>query len=346
MIMLKLKIFLLTLLMIAICNVQVNAKNIQTLSGLSKKIIERNDENLKQSYIQIYFDDELANKYPLLAQSLINFNRDEYDMALERYDDMHKMAEEIEKNRSDTVSLFDSFDVTLARADENILCLLKDISNYGGGAHGMYGFFGVNFDSQTGKQLKISDVCTDVEILKAVIKNQLKKDYPRSPFENLDSYLNERISQDDFNFTIDYLGLSFYFNPYEIGSYAEGAFLVTINFNDYPNLFIKRITQSPKNYCITLPSGDESEKILIHFESGKDFFFKDYGDQISVFEIQNKEDIFLRTLPYTFKFLDIAENVYRLPTNPNEIHFESLEPINNLTEHFGTINEDGTISFG
>ena len=44
--MLKLKIFLLTLLMIAICNVQVNAKNIQTLSGLSKKIIER----LKQFY--------------------------------------------------------------------------------------------------------------------------------------------------------------------------------------------------------------------------------------------------------------------------------------------------------
>ena len=94
-------------------------------------------------------------------------------------------------------------------------------ADYTGGVHGMYGYFGVNFDSVTGKQLKISDVCTNVEVLVKSIVTRLIEDSPQSPFSNAEEIIMEQVIKETINFTIDPDGVSFYFNPYLIDHHLK-----------------------------------------------------------------------------------------------------------------------------
>ena len=58
--------------------------------------------------------------------------------------------------------------------------------------------------------------------------------------------------------SLDPRGISFYFNPYLIGSYAEGIFTTTIFFSERPDLFAKNVSsdiiewRGPQAYCMEI----------------------------------------------------------------------------------------------
>ena len=154
-------------------------------------------------------------------------------------------------------------DIFVRRADFRVVSFLEDGYSYLGGAHGLGGVVGRNFDVYTGKELKLTDVITDKAGLAEAIKQQLMLDYPDSSFaQNGGASMRETVDQmvekDQLLWSLDPRGISFYFNPYLLGSYAEGLFTTTLFFSERPELFVKNESsdvidwRGPQNYCMEL----------------------------------------------------------------------------------------------
>ncbi|MBR2179078.1 MAG: DUF3298 domain-containing protein [Selenomonadaceae bacterium] len=387
---------LLLIIMTFVNQAEAATKEVKPLFGLSKFISNEADELLNQSWTELHMSGEAAKMYPKLSKAIEKYNIEEHDKAMERQRKYHEEALSLKQEMPPESfrPFYDKCDLIVRRADSTVLSLLEDTSDYMGGVHGMYGYFGVNFDTATGKRLQISDICTNAETLIGAILTRLHEDYPRSPFENAEAYIMEHVVQDTLNFTINPDGISVYFNPYEIGSYAEGLFTATLLFSEYPNLFKSKYTQSPKAYCQSLPryganivsfetgkrnyiqldiddagffriftgAGNTEDRtglagirelVLVHMVDGKNYIYVDgyiegEGRRLHVFSVSESKIELVGVMPYTFKNLGgLKYETWWIPTNPNNIRFDSMEPIgkNNQTSHFGAIQDDGTFSF-
>ena len=147
----------------------------------------------------------------------------------------------------------DMNDVFIRRADTMAVSLLEYSVNYEGGVHGMSGVRGRNFDSKTGRELALPDVCPDLPKLAEVIRTQLCREYPNASFvANGAETVNLLMGAGNIAWTLDPTGVSFYFNPYLIGSYSEGIFSTTVLFDEHPELFVEQYCRAPKAYCMEL----------------------------------------------------------------------------------------------
>ena len=145
----------------------------------------------------------------------------------------------------------DMNDVFIRRADTLAVSFLNTNYNYVGGVHGMFGVSGRNFDSKTGRELSLSDVCPDLPELAGVIKEQLCSEYPNASFVgNGAEAVDYLMGVGNIAWTLDPTGVTFYFNPYVIGSYSEGIFATTVLFDEHPELFAERYCREPKSYCM------------------------------------------------------------------------------------------------
>ena len=141
----------------------------------------------------------------------------------------------------------DMNDVFIRRADTMAVSLLEYSVNYEGGVHGMSGVRGRNFDSKTGRELALPDVCPDLPKLAEVIRTQLCREYPNASFvANGAETVNLLMGAGNIAWTLDPTGVSFYFNPYLIGSYSEGIFSTTVLFDEH------QYCRAPKAYCMEL----------------------------------------------------------------------------------------------
>ena len=147
----------------------------------------------------------------------------------------------------------DMNDVFVRRADTLAVSLLEYSVNYEGGVHGMSGVRGRNFDSKTGRELALPDICPDLSKLAEVIRAQLCREYPNASFvANGAETVNLLMGAGNIAWTLDPTGVSFYFNPYSIGSYSEGIFSTTVLFDEHPELFVEQYCRAPKAYCMEL----------------------------------------------------------------------------------------------
>lgn len=164
--------------------------------------------------------------------------------------------------------------VTVRRADE---CALSFIEK----RNGLY-IRSYNFDAATGKDLMLSDVVTDMDILNEEIVKRLSERYPDidlgySPSGRVRELCTERVSS---VWTIGYSGLNFYFLPEMFGMPKGELIVVSIAFLDMPELFNEKYTQAPETYIIEL---EENVPLLYDIDSdGQD-------DLINVLFYQNDE---------------------------------------------------------
>ena len=145
-----------------------------------------------------------------------------------------------------------------------MVSLLELSYSYMGGAHGMYGFTGKTFDTCTGKEMQLTDIFTSPAAMTNAIKQQLLFDYPKASFrENDGASMRDTVDQmakdDKLLWTMDPRGVTFYFNPYILGSYAEGVFTTTLLYSERPGIFKRdQYTQAitwrgPHAYCMEIP---------------------------------------------------------------------------------------------
>lgn len=154
-------------------------------------------------------------------------------------------------------------DMSLRRADSKVLSVLEECSDYSGGAHGYSYFDCVNFNVQTGEEIALEDVVTDMDSLPKILERELTEKYPDTTFftEPLSDALDDYINSDNplyqellkFTWTLDYDGVTFYFGSYDIASYSEGVQQVTVSYTEYPHILEEKYFKNiPSDYVLRL----------------------------------------------------------------------------------------------
>lgn len=113
----------------------------------------------------------------------------------------------------------------------DILTYFAYISSYSGGAHGIYSDLYLNVDMKTGQALSLSNVFTNPssEKLSEIITAKAVKD--DRTFDDLSITGSSTVTPSpQFEITND--GVVFYYEPYQIGSYAAGVIDIKFNYNE------------------------------------------------------------------------------------------------------------------
>lgn len=197
-----------------------------------------------------------ADQYPQLATALDAFAKEEIKNYNDAVADLKEQAEmEYKENPErfrDGMYYTSNVQVLPQRVDEKVVSFYSSSSDYTGGAHGMYGMNGKTFDTQTGEELMLTDVLSDLTNLTEQIKTELLANYDPEQFDDLDealSYYDVAVTEmtatadNDMGYVYPYNwaltpnGVSFYFGPYALAAYAAGDQMVTLSYDKYPDIY-------------------------------------------------------------------------------------------------------------
>lgn len=303
------------------------------------------------SYPCILLEDCCAQNYQALSKSLAELNESEKSIATAQYNELVAAA------KSDIAENF-SFDyqyeleetASVRRADSNVLSLLYCGYMYSGGVHGSGYYWGENIDAATGNKIKLADVVTDVNALPELIKTQLIKYYGSEGFYtdlDLGTYLSENL--DSLTWVLDYNGITFYFDPYEIGPYAAGTFIAAIPFAENPDLFTEKYKSVPDSYGIELLEYDP-----FYFDLNNDGTLDElsiygtwgsYGDVLEYHRISINDNLYeSETWAYSIDMqlihtVDGKNYIYIQDTSDNDFEIMTVYNVSNgYTEKVGSVN--------
>jgi hypothetical protein len=147
------------------------------------------------------------------------------------YDSLLPAADEIDRWLSVYMGL------SLTRADERMLSLHYDYSEYTGGAHGYYWDGGATFDTETGARLALGDICTDMGELARIVASILYAEdasrFSISEAEMAQNIAANEVSPDNVDsWFCTPEGLHIFFPPYSISYYAAGEPDVVVRYVD------------------------------------------------------------------------------------------------------------------
>ena len=148
------------------------------------------------------------------------------------------------------------------RTDENIISLKEYFYNYTGGAHGNYGYWGLNYSVMTGQKLTMEDVAKDSKNFQESNLTYLLEEAKTPGYTNrldvgFEGNFESMILQEG-KWYFSNSGMHFFANPYELGCYAAGCIEFVIPYEDLSGL---NETYSYKgNYQRRISVGEEISK--------------------------------------------------------------------------------------
>ncbi|MBO5384034.1 MAG: DUF3298 domain-containing protein, partial [Ruminococcus sp.] len=197
-----------------------------------------------------------AEQYPDLASS-INSISDFYEVNILEQNDMY--AESAEEALSSGEENFETYifnlNVHVRRADSVAVSILHDSYDYYGIDAERRSFWGENFNTETGETIYLPDVVTDMKEFAKVVEAQLFSDFGADVFYSdtiIEEYFEE-YGADGSHWTLEYNGVTIYFDDGDIAGSGVGDISVTIEFEDYPELFKEKYTAVPEAYIVGLP---------------------------------------------------------------------------------------------
>ncbi len=217
---------------------------------------DKNTLFVKSEYSNIVLSQDHAGKYPELSKALDGIAVKKKKAMDEEYDNFVSFANEDLLNFGMVSRAYIStLDVTVRRADNIALSLLTDSYSDYGGIRNYRVFHGTNFDVQSGRELKISDVIKDMSSIPELIGKELDAlvwtGEPCDKEAITQYFLNTQV--EDISWTLDYNGVTFYFSPETIAEKEHGPQTITLTFASYPDLFNKKYTIVPDSYMVEIP---------------------------------------------------------------------------------------------
>lgn len=146
-------------------------------------------------------------------------------------------------------------DIQVRRADSVVVSYLTDTYADYGLIRGVRGMWGSSYDTQTGRQLLLTDVVKDMTQIPALVEKELNnhlwagEGYSEAVIQN---YF-KNIPEDGISWTLDYNGVTFYFGDGDLSEPGNGGASATISFAEYPELFEEKYTNVPEAYMVRLP---------------------------------------------------------------------------------------------
>lgn len=204
----------------------------------------------------IHLGDEDAKRYPELADAL-SAAADFYEVnMLDGFDMDKELAKELISSGAEGFNtLVSILDTHIRRADDVVLSILYDSYYYNGMNDGNRSFWGGNYDAETGKELYLPDVVTDIDEFAKVVEAELFSTVGADIFYSdtiIEEYFKE-YGADGTHWTLEYNGVTVYFGEGEIAGSGFGAINLTIEFAEYPELFNDKYTAVPEAYIVGLP---------------------------------------------------------------------------------------------
>ncbi len=233
--------------------------------------LEEWDENYNLLCDATWEEIALMDDYPQLSSALEELN---IEQAVGASSFVHEWLPYAQEDMAWDPEYFGGYtwetEYSIQRADTLVFSIREDFYSYTGGVHGNYGSMGWNFDAATGERLELVDVLADTDGLAELLGEKLREKYPYEPFESLDAVLAE-YTLDQYNWSLGYQGLTFYFNPYEIAAYASGLLTVTFWFDEMEELFYEEYTKAPAGgYAVALAGWNEMDVDLQEGDGQKD----------------------------------------------------------------------------
>lgn len=198
--------------------------------------------------------DESALAFPELSAKLDALSAEKAKAMAEQASSMGDAAQlQLEEGGSDYFHEYTSTSAySVLRADELVMSVREDVSDYAGGMHPLYGVLGLNLNASTGEELSLNDVVLDVDALREKVEAQVLAQYEGLLFDDAADTLSTADSLS--NWTVDYQGITFYFNPYELAPFSEGVLQTTVWFDEAPEIFSERLLEAPEGgYVMDLP---------------------------------------------------------------------------------------------
>ena len=231
--------------------------NISTGEGY---IVEYNGDSYERlvevSYPVIKLTDEDEYEFAELQKSfdtLSDNKRNDQKALLE--ENKEYAIDFLENTEPGKAAFFSNITPYVRRADTLVTSILTYTYTYFGGAHGNMYCFGRNYDTQTGKELKLSDVVTDTGKLVDAVKEQLDKFYPDIDYEMFSDLEDVFGDETQIAWTLDYNGITFHFYPYTLTYFAAGSQTVTLSNEEYPDILKKEYQVLPISYGVKLVRG-------------------------------------------------------------------------------------------
>ena len=199
---------------------------------------------------------EDADRFPALAAVLMDAAdaeesslKDEYEMFSEAVDEMIGMGMELQ------APLVSKIDAQVRRADSIVLSVLTDCHYDNGMNGGHRSFWASNYDTQTGEELHLPDIVTDMDAFTQAVEDRLFGTVGKDVFYN-DGIIKEYFEMygaDGTHWTIDYNGVTMYFDEGEIADIGIGGMDVTVTFAEHPELFNEKYMAVSDDYIVSLP---------------------------------------------------------------------------------------------
>lgn len=118
---------------------------------------------------------------------------------------------------------------------DSLLCYVITRAGYTGGAHGMYGTECHTYSLNDGFELSLADLFNQSELQRfdTLIREKIATQYHAATDDELveAGFFPEYIAPTE-NFLLRPDGITFYYNPYDIGCYALGAVEVSITWDE------------------------------------------------------------------------------------------------------------------
>lgn len=194
------------------------------------------------------------NTYSELAQCLVENLKSRKDKLYSNYENAIVSARNDYPDMIDYFREYESSEsAMIRRADSSVLSVLYSGFQFEGGIHGYSYYWGENYDTETGTLLGLTDVVNDINEFSKYVEEQLYTHWEKEVFyEDLDleQYVKENL--DMIPWTLDYHGVTVYFNPFDIAPYATGIQDVTVAFDVNPGLFNEKYLNVPAFYGIQL----------------------------------------------------------------------------------------------
>lgn len=206
------------------------------------------------SHVTLWYED--AVKYPELAEVLEQTATMVKRSMEDEFDNFcASVGEDRGRSREDFQTWVSALDIQVRRADSVVISLLSDSYSDYGEIEDFRGMHGSNYDTQTGQEVKLTEVIKEMSKIPEIVLKELNSHIWAGEFYSdiaVENYFRNT-PEDGISWTLDYNGVTFYFADGDLMEAGGGRQTATIAFAQYPELFVEKYMVVPDAYMVELP---------------------------------------------------------------------------------------------
>lgn len=222
-------------------------------------------------YDEVILSGDYAAAYPELVEYFEETNEDLRESVCDAISDYAVWAKAYDS--TDEFCYFYNLSHTIARADDTMFTIRTVLEDYSGGAHPNISTGAYTLTPQKAENLPLRDILEDPDSFGELVMDELEAWQPEV-YEDVISYFStdgsnifdDKLAEDTCSWSLGQDGLTLYFSPYEVASYATGAFTVDLYYEIYPELIKPEYVITDDSYMNEMIGYVEGDPVDVAFD--------------------------------------------------------------------------------